>query len=80
MLWAGSHRHGTSGHSARLHDVCVYLHVCLHVCVYLHLYVCVCVCVYVYVCVYACACACACLVCVSRTRGETKNFAARGET
>ena len=55
--------------------VCVYVHTCLYVCVYLHMYVCVYVhmyvCVYVrmYVCMFACMCVYVCrYVCTSVLR------------
>jgi len=45
--------------------VCVYLHVCVCMCVYICMYLCVCLCVYVCMCVCMCVCMYMCLcVCV----------------
>ena len=43
-------------------DLCIYVCICVYVCVFLCVYVCVCMYVYFCVCMYVCVCICVCIV------------------
>ena len=36
--------------------VCIYVYICIHICIHVYLYVCMCICIGMFVCIFVCIC------------------------